>query len=150
MTKLHTRINLADVEDAAQARAGSSGADPARDDVVDGSLTVNAGDSHARDVPPVGARETALESAADLCRDARRAAHVGWSETGVLEDEAGDRLLGRVRSDRAPTASRQQCDETHDGWAGSPHGRHYCQAGSRSTTLSGARRFVLWRSSEKK
>jgi hypothetical protein len=96
---------------------------PARDDVVDDTLAVNAGDPHVRGIRSIRAREVAFEGAPDRCRDARRASHVGRSKARVLEDEVRDRLLGRVRSDRARAASRQQHEEARDDRARSPHAR---------------------------
>jgi hypothetical protein len=103
------------------------GADPARDDVVDSSLTVNAGDSHVRGIRTIRSREMTLEGAGDRGRDTRRASHVDRSEAGLPEDEVSDRLLRRARSDRARTASRQQREEAHDGRTNSSHARHYAQ-----------------------
>lgn len=96
---------------------------PARDDVVDDPLAVNAGDPHMRVIWTIRAREVAFEGAPDRCRDARRASHVRRPKARVLKDEVRDRLLGRVRSDRARAASRQQHEEARDDRARSPHAR---------------------------
>src|SRR5438445_5616294 len=77
----------------------SSGTNPARDDLVERPLAVNARDPHMRDIGAGRAGEAAVELGADCGRDAEWTAHIGRREAGALDGGGGDRLLGRTHLD---------------------------------------------------
>ena len=75
--------------------------------VVAGDL----GDAHVRDVRALRTREAAVELAAHLGFDSRRAMDVVWLESGLPGDDVDNRLRRPVRLDhRAATGQLQRRD----------------------------------------